>query len=219
MTYTDVKVWVDQRKWMWKVRYKEVLGIIKYLYHTPGRIFYSQFHKAVVASRMDWYTERRAKGQALDRVAKLEAIIKLNHPEDFKWKEEVARLQEQVKKLKREDTIKRESLERKNRELDAMHYVWCDGGCGGGVHRYHDAPLDEEIVKLAVNNTNRLIRWYNNSEFRHLDNIDPDGVKNRFVYIYAMNAIKDAIKVSEKSGPEAAWRHVEDCIKNRQIRA
>jgi hypothetical protein len=60
-------------------------------------------------------------------------------------------------------------LEEKNKMLDALHYVWCDGGCGGGVHRYKEmanTPLTEEIVKKAERNSYRLRLWYVNNEFR-----------------------------------------------------
>lgn len=51
-------------------------------------------------------------------------------------------------------------LERKNKELDALHYVWCSGGCEGGVHRFTDTPLTAEMVAFAIRNTDRLINWY-----------------------------------------------------------
>lgn len=60
-------------------------------------------------------------------------------------------------------------LHQKNLALDAMHWVWRDGGCPGGVHRYDDmreAPLTEEIVAAAERNTERLRRWLRNAEGR-----------------------------------------------------
>lgn len=67
------------------------------------------------------------------------------------------------------------ALERKNRELDALHIVWCDGGCPGGVHRYQDADVlvTEELVKLAERNTERLRHWYQAVKFR-FDTYGPD---------------------------------------------
>ena len=53
-----------------------------------------------------------------------------------------------------------ESLELKNKALDAMHWVWCSGGCNSGVLRYTSAKLTEELVRLAEYNTKRLRRWY-----------------------------------------------------------
>lgn len=55
-----------------------------------------------------------------------------------------------------------ETLMRKNRELDALHYVWCDGGCDGGVHRWVDDEVTEELVTRAERNTKRLRAWLEN---------------------------------------------------------
>lgn len=57
-------------------------------------------------------------------------------------------------------------LERKNRALDAMHYVWCDGGCARGVHRWTNTLVTREIVEAAERNAQRLRRWYRTVEFR-----------------------------------------------------
>ena len=63
----------------------------------------------------------------------------------------------------------RQVLERKNRLLDALHVVWCDGGCPGGVHRYQDADVlvTEELVVAAERNTARLRDWYEAVKFRY----------------------------------------------------
>lgn len=75
---------------------------------------------------------------------------------------EIETLRAQVKELRRQVGFKDETLARKNRELDALHYVWCDGGCNGGVHRWEDAPMNEEIVADAERNTRRLRAWWMN---------------------------------------------------------
>ena len=68
-----------------------------------------------------------------------------------------------------EDTLRRElrwlheNNRERNLELDALHYVWCDGGCRGGVHRWPcegRAEITEELVSLAERNTSRLRRWW-----------------------------------------------------------
>jgi hypothetical protein len=81
---------------------------------------------------------------------------------------ENGRLAEQVKKLKTELTQARENNEQRNRELDALHYVWCSGGCHGGVHRYCGSPDDvtEEVVAAAVRNTERLRSWFQNRQYK-----------------------------------------------------
>jgi hypothetical protein len=72
-------------------------------------------------------------------------------------------------KLRRQASVIREQqvvLERKNRELDALHYVWCDGACASGVHRWNDALITRELVEAAERNTRRLRRWYRAVEWR-----------------------------------------------------
>jgi hypothetical protein len=66
-------------------------------------------------------------------------------------------------------TIKylQDQLHRKNIQLDAMDWVWCSGGCEGGIHRYNDLPdLTEEMVLIAEENTKRLRRWYETRKFQ-----------------------------------------------------
>lgn len=90
-----------------------------------------------------------------------------------------------IKEQKRQITIMRESLETKNKELDAMHYVWCDGGCGGGVHRYDsmkNIELTEEIVKIAERNTRRLRTWFINYKFGKKTDEDKDKYFKSFRY-------------------------------------
>lgn len=80
---------------------------------------------------------------------------------------EIARLREQNARLRANVRTQQVALERKNRELDALHYVWCDGGCPRGVHRWHDdLILTEDLVKLAERNTKRLRNWYRAVQFR-----------------------------------------------------
>ena len=76
------------------------------------------------------------------------------------------RLVERQKKLRRELTEARVRNEERNRALDALHYVWCSGGCEGGVHRYGGTPDDvtEEVVAEAERNTQRLRQWYVNRQ-------------------------------------------------------
>lgn len=57
-----------------------------------------------------------------------------------------------------------EVLRRKNIALDALHYVWCDGGCETGTHRYVPGEITEEIVLAAERNTARLRRWFDNKQ-------------------------------------------------------
>lgn len=80
--------------------------------------------------------------------------------------ERVAVLEQRIARLRRTVDENRLTSERKNRELDALHYVWCSGGCGGGVHRYQDGPVTGEIVKQAEKQAKRLRSWWNSYHCR-----------------------------------------------------
>jgi hypothetical protein len=77
---------------------------------------------------------------------------------------EILYLRDRVKTLKKEIRIKDECLHEKNVALDAMHWVWCDGSCETGVHRFTEDDLTEEIVKKAERNTARLRRRLHNKK-------------------------------------------------------
>lgn len=69
-----------------------------------------------------------------------------------------ARCAEQARQLQ----ILQEAQREKNLALDAMFWVWCNGGCRGGVLRWEPGELTEEIVALAERNTKRLRSWLTN---------------------------------------------------------
>lgn len=73
---------------------------------------------------------------------------------------------ELVKKLRRELTIAKENNALRNKQLDALHFVWCNGGCRGGVHRWSENNVTEELVLEAERNTARLRTWLKNKQFR-----------------------------------------------------
>ena len=79
---------------------------------------------------------------------------------------EIALLREQVAELKRQLTFAQANNHRRNLQLDALHFVWCNGGCAGGVHRYTDGEVTEELVAEAERNTARLRDWLANSKRR-----------------------------------------------------
>lgn len=74
---------------------------------------------------------------------------------------EVEALRARCDMQKRELHHKDEALREKNLALDALHYVWCDGGCVGGVHRYTDETFTEEVVLQAEYQALRLRRKFN----------------------------------------------------------
>ena len=69
-----------------------------------------------------------------------------------------------VQNLKRQIRNQQENNERKNKLLDALHLVWCSGGCSGGTHRWDNTSVTEELVALAEHNTSRLRAWFNASK-------------------------------------------------------
>jgi hypothetical protein len=221
MLSEQTKKWLWWRfdQWKFRVRYnlRSIKHIVMYVWNTPGRLVC----RWGTTAQFDWYVSHRRAELAEKRARRLEEALKLQAPVDATWKEECARLQTQVKTLRADITEKRVALERKNRELDSLHFVWCNGGCGGGVHRFDGKGpdgLNEETVRAAVHNVNRMVTYFNNAEFRHLDTVDEDGVHNRFVYIYGTRAIKDAIKAHNERGPEAAWAVIQKAIDEKHLR-
>ena len=67
---------------------------------------------------------------------------------------------ERVRRQADEIRIMQLAAERRTQELDALHLVWCDGGCAGGVHRWDDALITREVVEAAERNARRLRCWY-----------------------------------------------------------
>ena len=62
--------------------------------------------------------------------------------------------------------ILQDSLHEKNLALDAMGFVWCDGGCEGGIYRYNNKELTEEILKKAEQNVKRMRTWFENNRYK-----------------------------------------------------
>lgn len=80
----------------------------------------------------------------------------LTHPNIFlrtpRWSAD-----EMVTELRRQLRIAQANNEQRNRELDALHYVWCDGGCGGGVHRWVDESNDPEFLRSLAETAQRQV--------------------------------------------------------------
>jgi hypothetical protein len=67
----------------------------------------------------------------------------------------------------RQITLLQENLRLRNLDLDALSFVWCDGGCPSGVHRFSpDAVLTEEMILRAERSVKRLRSWYNTVKWR-----------------------------------------------------
>jgi len=80
-------------------------------------------------------------------------------------KEQNEHLVQKNKRLKEQITNLQATLKQRNLELDAIGRVWCDGGCHGGVFRFSDQNLTEEMVRIAERNTKRLRNWFENNRF------------------------------------------------------
>lgn len=75
--------------------------------------------------------------------------------------EEMATNKKAREDLRTELNLMRQAAEHRNRELDALHYVWCSGGCEKGVHRYCSNPeeITEETVQIIERQAKRLREW------------------------------------------------------------
>lgn len=80
--------------------------------------------------------------------------------------EELENLKKKNRAQAHEITNLAKALARKNLEVDALHFVWCDGGCYSGIHRYSDVRLTEEMILRAERNTRRMRSWYNTVKWR-----------------------------------------------------
>jgi len=81
--------------------------------------------------------------------------------------EELERLKAKNRHQARQITLLQEGNVARNLDLDAMHFVWCDGGCPGGVHRFTPGLiLTEEMVERAERNAKRLRAWYSTVKWR-----------------------------------------------------
>lgn len=80
--------------------------------------------------------------------------------------ERLKEVERQAAYLRRQLTIQRDNNERRNKQLDALHFVWCNGGCSSGVHRWTDEAVTEELVCEAERNTARLRNWFETRQLR-----------------------------------------------------
>ena len=93
------------------------------------------------------------------KVAELEVLAELEAERDAARIKHESALKT-IETLRLELTNAQRNNHKRNLELDALHYVWCDGGCEGGTHRWDGGKVTEEIVQAAERNTRRLRRWF-----------------------------------------------------------
>ncbi len=118
-----------------------------------------------------WNVREEATKRMEDAVRVLQGAVRdipnQEHPVDqriVRLRQENEQLRDKVAHLRREISDKDQISFLRNRQLDALHLVWCSGGCHGGVHRYCGGPetVTEEIVATAEKNTSRLRSWFQN---------------------------------------------------------
>ena len=64
----------------------------------------------------------------------------------------------------------------RNKQMDALHAVWCSGGCEGGVGNREE--LTREKVVEVVRYARRIVEWWNNRAYRDAGHIkDDEGYK------------------------------------------
>jgi hypothetical protein len=74
-----------------------------------------------------------------------------------------------VKKQAREIRNMQEVAEYRNKQLAALHVVWCSGGCEGGVGCKEE--VTREVVIEGVRNIKRLVQWWNSYMHRQGPNV------------------------------------------------
>ncbi len=79
--------------------------------------------------------------------------------------EELGILRQKTTRQKAEIRTMQECLEFKNRELDALNFVWCTGACESGQNRY-GKPTNEltrnDVMELITQANRFATRWDNN---------------------------------------------------------
>ncbi|WP_341706489.1 hypothetical protein [Halopseudomonas sp.] len=81
-------------------------------------------------------------------------------------KARIAELEIKINRLKRELTNQNHALRQRNIALDALHYVWCSGGCQTGMHRFDGGSLTEGVLLQAESAVKRMRTWFDNKRCR-----------------------------------------------------
>jgi len=77
----------------------------------------------------------------------------------------IIELEEKIRHQKWELSKLNKVVERKNKELNALHFIWCSGPC----KCQSDPELTEDIVAEMVRNTKRAVTKFNNLQFTNKD--------------------------------------------------
>jgi hypothetical protein len=87
---------------------------------------------------------------------------------DLYWKNRALEAEERLKERGKEIAYLNQRLAEKNRELDAMGYVWCTGGCGGGMFRNVEPERinDDDLLDRIQKNAERVLTYIKNLRHR-----------------------------------------------------
>ena len=79
--------------------------------------------------------------------------------------------------LCRDIADKDEALRKAKLRMDGLLWVWCSGGCTGGVLRKSEGEVTEEMVQEIELNTKRLRSWWHSYQNRVAKGWQPDKFK------------------------------------------
>lgn len=101
-----------------------------------------------------------------DTINSLNNSLELMEYKVSSLEDQLTRLQDMYDSLveKRRNEIKtlQANNRKRNLQLDALNFVWCNGGCKSGFRRWADKYSDEELADLLIEaqlNTIRLEEW------------------------------------------------------------
>ena len=78
-------------------------------------------------------------------------------PSESELRAMVESLQRTIASQRYQLKLENEQARRRNLELDALHYVWCTGGCASGQHRWCEASeVSDEMIATAERQLERL---------------------------------------------------------------
>lgn len=108
-----------------------------------------------------WYQGRCRCGFRTPKIYDFEPET-ISVPTEAKLRGEIYQLRLKAKEHRKVIRHMQLQAERRNKEIDALGYVWCDGGCDGGMNRYNkDAPdITLETMITVQRNTDRMWSWF-----------------------------------------------------------
>lgn len=123
------------------------------------------FSDCVLYARGDYQVASFEMGILAGReLIRLSAALATSEAAREKAEAERLTLETRVASQRHEIANQNENARRYVLRLDALHFVWCDGPCASGTHRWSDKTITEEVVDEAERNTKRLRTWFDNQK-------------------------------------------------------